>query len=52
MDCSDQGPQYTYTAADVTIAETHVDIDGVIPQIASMEGRPSPSQDTCNGTPP
>ena len=51
-DCSDQGPQYTYTAADVTIAETHVDIDGVIPQIASMEETPSPSQDTCNGTPP
>ena len=51
-DCSDQGPQYTYTATDVTIAEPHVDVDGVIPQIASMEGTPSPSQDTCNGTPP
>ena len=51
-DCSDEGPQYTYTAADVTIAETHVDIDGVIPQIASMEETPSPSQDTCNSTPP
>ena len=51
-DCSDQGSQYTYTAADFTIAETHVDIDGVIPQIALMEGTPSLSQDTCNSTPP
>ena len=51
-ECSDQGPQYTYTAADVTIAETNVDVDGVIPQIGSMEETPSPSQDTCNGTPP
>ena len=37
---------------DVTIDENLVDIDGVIPQVASMEGTPSPSQDTCNSPPP
>ena len=51
-DSSDQRPQYTYTAADVTIDEKDVDIDGVIPQIPSMEGTHSFSQDTCNRTPP
>ena len=51
-DSSDQRPQYTYTAADVTVDESHVDIDGVTPQMASMEGTPSPSQNTGNSTPP
>ena len=35
-DSSDQRPQYTYTAADVTTDEKDVDIDGVIPQIPSI----------------
>ena len=44
-------PSTVYTPADVTIDENHVDMDGVTPQIASMEGTHSSSQDTCNSTP-
>ena len=31
-DCSNQGPQYKYTAVDFNIDETHVDIDGLFPK--------------------
>jgi len=50
-DSSDHDPQYLYTAADMIRDESHVDIDWVTPQIASMEGTPTPSQDPCNSHP-